>query len=369
MVNINVPDIKNKMKKMKKMKNIKNIIKKNISPKTYLKSKIYEKTKFKKKNQKKIKQEDFEIPSYGDYSKFETINYNVKQLKQICKHYKLPSSGNKTHLIFLAYNYIKLSFFSIKIQKIFRGYLRRKLNNLKGPSLFNRKCVNDCDFFTLKSLKTIPYEQFFTFKDCDHFIYGFDICSIFNYFKRLEKENKEFINPYNRKKIDENVLQKLNNIISIHKVYNDTVSTTIQKFNISISRKNKIKFKTIKVFQKMDEMGHITNPEWFLSLSLFKLCKFVYELSDIWSYRAQITLETKNKIFPNGNPFVLIPSLKFKPILLIQQKIIDFIDTFISSGVDKESKQLAVIYVLGAFTIVNQNAANSLPWLYETFHV
>ena len=64
-----------------------------------MKSKIYEKTKFKKKNQKKIKQEDFEIPSYGDYSKFETINYNVKQLKQICKHYKLPSSGNKTHLI------------------------------------------------------------------------------------------------------------------------------------------------------------------------------------------------------------------------------------------------------------------------------
>ena len=39
----------------------------------------------------------------------------------------------------------------------------------------------------------------------------------------------------------------------------------------------------------------------------------------------------------------------------------------IYKGINENSKALGAYYVLGVFTIVNQNAAIALPWLTETF--
>ena len=77
------------------------------------------------KKRKKIPSDDFEIPEIKDFNYLLTKGYNVKQLKDICKFYKQKKSGNKSELIFLLYNYLKFSFYAIKIQKIIRGYLRR----------------------------------------------------------------------------------------------------------------------------------------------------------------------------------------------------------------------------------------------------
>ena len=54
----------------------------------------------------------------------------------------------------------------------------------------------------------------------------------------------------------------------------------------------------------MDELGNYTNQEWFSSLNKFKLIRFVKELIDIWCYRAQLTFDTKKRIYPpTGAPF------------------------------------------------------------------
>jgi hypothetical protein len=52
---------------------------------------------------------------------------------------------------------------------------------------------------------------------------------------------------------------------------------------------------------------------------------------------------------------------------VICKHILDIIDKFVNSGVDKDSKCLGTYYVLGALTLVNHDAATSMPWLYQAF--
>ena len=105
------------------------------------------------------------------------------------KYYKQKTSGNKQELIFLLYNYLKYSNYAILIQKMVRGHLRRYLNKLRGPG-FNSDCVNETDFYTLEDLKNLDSSQFYSFKDKDNFVYGFDICSIYNMIvKEKQKKN------------------------------------------------------------------------------------------------------------------------------------------------------------------------------------
>ena len=48
--------------------------------------------------------DDFEIPDFSDYQQLLTINFNVRQLKSICRFYKQKVGGNKPQLIHLLYN-------------------------------------------------------------------------------------------------------------------------------------------------------------------------------------------------------------------------------------------------------------------------
>ena len=43
----------------------------------------------------------------------------------------------------------------------------------------------------------------------------------------------------------------------------------------------------------MDQMGYITDPKWFSTLSKVRLVRYIRELIDVWSYRLKIPIETK----------------------------------------------------------------------------
>ena len=45
----------------------------------------------------------------------------------------------------------------------------------------------------------------------------------------------------------------------------------------------------------------------------------------------------------------------------------DIIEKLITNGINNEASSLGCFYALGTFTIVSQDAASSLPWLYESF--
>ena len=181
-----------------------------ISPRLFIQIQYYEKINFKKPDRrKKISSDDFYVPSYTEWNSLIKINHNVSQLKKIARYYKQKVSGNKNQLINRLYNYLRLSFYTLKIQKKWRGYLRRSMNALKGEACFNRKCTNSTDFLTLDNIENIPYKQFFSFRDEDGFIYGFDIKSIYN----LKKKCDITRNPYNRKIMPPKTLENLNRYI------------------------------------------------------------------------------------------------------------------------------------------------------------
>jgi hypothetical protein len=42
------------------------------------------------------------------------------------------------------------------------------------------------------------------------------------------------------------------------------------------------------------------------------------------------------------------------------------LENLVNIGTDKDSKALGAYYVLGALTLVNSDAATSLPWLFQS---
>jgi hypothetical protein len=100
------------------------------------------------------------------------------------------------------------------------------------------------------------------------------------------------------------------------------------------------------------------------------LIKFIRDLVDIWDYRAQLTPEAKRNICPpHGNPFRNLNMHYIhteSSLLNIKNVILEILETLVNSGVDRDSKSLGAYYVLGALTLVNESAATSLPWLFQS---
>jgi hypothetical protein len=69
---------------------------------------------------------------------------------------------------------------------------------MRGPGYPNTKlCLNETDFHTMDLLCKIPREEFFSYQDSAGFIYGFNVFSLMDMFKR----NRKIVNPYNREDV------------------------------------------------------------------------------------------------------------------------------------------------------------------------
>tara|TARA_B100000029_G_C17426131_1_gene906120 strand:- start:62 stop:1138 length:1077 start_codon:yes stop_codon:yes gene_type:complete len=316
------------------------------------------------KKKKKISNDLFVIPELKDYSNLTKINYNKAQLKQILKRYGQPVSGNKEVIIHRCYNFLRLSYFAVIIQKNFKRHLVSEYIRVSGPAINNYDlCTNKTDFLSLENLSKIKSDNFFSFQDEDKFIYGFEFCSIYNL---LLKENPAK-NPYNRKEFPKNILENIDKKIKLSKILGFPIK--IELDDLKNDSKSNFKFRVLAVFHKMDELGNYTNTEWFFCLKKFHLIKFLRELLDIWEYRAQLTWDTKRRIFPpNGNPFerIRLDYLVNKSEDKIKKMVLFIIENLITKGIDKNAKCLGAFYVLGALTLVNSDAASALPWLYES---
>ena len=67
--------------------------------------------------------------------------------------------------------------------------------------------------------------------------------------------------------------------------------------------------------------------------------------------------------------YFVIESLQPLPAMitsLTESNLLAVLEKLVNTGVDKDSKSLGAYYVLGALTLVNQDAATSLPWLFQS---
>ena len=145
----------------------------------------------------------------SDPNKIENTSLNV--LKYTLKYHGKPVSGRKRELINRIHSYYMQIRHATKIQKIFRGYLVRESEKLRGPAVNNKDiCNNETDFNTMELLTDLPRELFFSYRDTNGFVYGFNVFSLMLMFKRSRK----LVNPYNR---EEMPFETMQNIFSIYK--------------------------------------------------------------------------------------------------------------------------------------------------------
>ena len=319
----------------------------------------------------KINDDSIIITTISNYQDITKYNYNVNQLKVIAKHYKLKISGNKTQLVLRIFSYLYFSMYIIKIQKVFRSLLVKKYMFLHGPASMNRKiCTNANDFVTMEPLDEIKFHQFLSYKDTDGFVYGFDIVSLHNLILK-SKDMHPVRNPYNRNMIPNYVTKSIKIILRLSRILKINISLYYEDDIQNIPVEKVIELRALSLFQNIDALGNYSNSEWFLSLNRSQLVRFVRELCDIWNYRAQLANEIKRNICPPyGDPFrnLSIQYVHTEPSMInVKKVILEVLEKFVNTGINNDSKALGAYYILGALTLVNSEAAISLPWLFHSF--
>jgi len=135
-------------------------------------------------------------------------------------------------------------------------------------------------------------------------------------------------------------------------------------------RKKPMNTRIIELFMEIDQLGNYTQSTWFSNLSRRDYIFLYRHLYDIWSYRAQLTTEFKNKICPLFNPFaeIFTNPVNHNNILEDQIKIacLTIIENLVYSGIDQEHRTYGAMHALSGLTLVSRDARIAMPWLYES---
>jgi hypothetical protein len=329
----------------------------------------------------------------GEQDKMKHVKYSLADLRMLCAHYGIKKSGTKPELTNRIYTFLKQSYYIVLLQRVFRKFISKKYRAFSGPGyLHTSDCVNDTDFYTFDNLSKIRPLELFTYMDSDNKIYGFHIASIFHL---IISSYPNIKNPYNRNVIPSGVIKN---------VYEKLIYGSLLGFRVSvklddeddgdgdgdgdgeghgenevgnanetgISREKQEELFIVDLFQHINTLGNYSDSEWFIVLQRAELIRFIRNIHDIWYYRANLTQEMKERICPpNGNPFVLHNAhvnLNVLTLLTdpeIRTICVSIIDRMVRRGVSREDQCLGAFYVLATLTIVNQDARNAMPWLYE----
>jgi hypothetical protein len=297
---------------------------------------------------------------YRDYEWIQEKKYTIRDLLSICDFFNFSiKQKKKRDIIEGCYLFLKKSYYASRIQQEWKRRRIIEFNRTQGPAIFNRSlCNNVEDFLTTEKMSEIPYAFFISFKDND-FIYGFNVISVYNLLTK-----KTAYNPYTRTPFTNEFISMVQRRMKLNYLFHHIDHPIYHEIQLP-SYDNQLTC----LFQKMDSLGNYTQVEWFLSLNISQLKRFLFELHDIWDYRAQLTPSIKMKICPPlGRPFRHVPLQhdQHTDIRMLRQYSCSVMDELLNRSEDNEYQTLGCYYILSAITLVNPAAAESMPWLYQS---
>lgn len=301
---------------------------------------------------------------FKDFDMIKKNKYKRKELQHIgCSFNKRIKLKKKEIMIEECYNLLRQSYYQTIISKNVKKFFVKRMNQTQQECIFNRElCTNIEDFLTMESIREIPYEYFICYKDSHNIYYGFNLISIYTLI--IKKNNKQ--NPYTREPFTHDFLNTLNKRLLYNNLFKYTKHLIVQSNHLSID--NKIK----NIFEFMDSLGNYTDSNWLLQLNQSNHRLFIIYLYDIWNYRADLSSFSKKAICPpDGDPFYNIPirNLESRSHILTLNKLKEYsyklMINMVQKSHNRDNQILGSLYVLSALTLVNNNAAQSLPWLYQ----
>ena len=320
-----------------------------------------------------------------NYEIIKTRKYTVKQLKSIASKndINIHNINMKADLLNTIYYYFSHYKHAQKIQIVWRKYLYKKYTYLRGLARINRNlCVNSKDFLSYDNVGDIPIQQFFSFTDFEtKKVYGFDIMSIYSILPTIEKKNIKknnffaglksisVINPYTRAEIPQQSIYDFYRLIRIAKIFKETlVLYTEEDATVDITKLT-IDQRIINAFETINAMGNYTQSHWFGNLSINSMHRFIYEILDIWRYRGRFDLSVQLRVCPGLGEYLLYHGPVYYPYNhYIRDYATGLIELLIHSGSDSDARHIGSQIVLSALTIVSEDAATALPWLYESMN-
>ena len=241
----------------------------------------------------------------------------------------------------------------ITIQKVFKGWnIRRR-----------RNCNNKEDCGTMDILYEIPIQYYIDYKDEENFVYGFDIRSL-----HMIMSEATPLNPFTQKKINsengffEKYTKKMTSVKEKEGrvKYDSPKLTKEQRFNQVL----------VRVFQKIDMLGHYTDIAWFQNMSLRDLTNFYRGAYNIFAFRAQLSHEVLKKIVKDGilfqNFIGTIHNINERTKHILQYEILREIERILDEGEDKDSKILGITLILTVLVECSYAAALALPHLVQS---
>jgi hypothetical protein len=244
----------------------------------------------------------------------------------------------------------------ITIQKIFKGWnIRRR-----------RNCNNKEDCGTMDSLFEIPVQYYIDYKDEEGFTYGFDIRSL-----HMIMSEANPINPFTQKQLilgisGKNFFEKYTKKMTAVKEKEGRVKFDSPK----LTKEQRFNQTLIRVFQKIDMLGHYTDIAWFQNMSIRDLNNFYKGAYDIFAFRAQLSHEVRKKIVKDGilfqNFIGNLHHFQERNKHILQYEILREIDRILDEGEDRDSKILGVTLILTVLVECSHAAAMALPHLVQS---
>ena len=338
---------------------------------------------------------------YSNWRKNPVSIHSLKivDLKRALKFADLSSSGNKHDLLQRLLAEYKRILSAIKIQSIFRMFLARESERLRGPGRREMYlCVNNTDFKTMDALSEIPRESFFSYGDDGGFVYGFDIFSLMSMFK----QTRRFTNPYNREDIPIDTVCRIfslykkieilyplafaeNRVDNSLKIVADHISGATESSETSevtysdsddISADDDYNSPTIiwhryvAVCERIRQLlGGEIDCDWFLRLTASQHNRF-YHCYHIWWDGSRMTDDEKIELCGVVCPFETVPYSILSQIdsaedsaakEYYQRITLELIEMVVYNGVNAERQTMGARHVMSMMSMVSPEARISCP--------
>lgn len=249
--------------------------------------------------------------------------------------------------------------------KIFKRW-RLWLAHRAGPLLWYRdESNNPSDFFSGDAVTDIPLREVVSFVSAGKG-YIMDIKSASSLIEHATAAKETPLNPFNRTVLPALLLHRITLHQSCKKGKKEKIATWAPIE--AMSETQKLALAVTDVFSGIESLGYYTDPSWFIDLTRQELQRLYIEIADIWGHRASLTPQDKHRICPAGSPL----GMPVTTAIIMNQKALRYhvLNTCraLTAGSPAHSdRQLGVMYVLGALSIVSAGAAVAYPWLVEMF--